>query len=123
MGDEEIVDRIAREIFLAERNIESSDAEIQPAVVIEPAAKVFEIQIQFADAQIVSALFTGHDVHFGEEIDVVPQRRFEEELGLVNGEFFVRKLTFPSAIKEGDASFPADVELAEIVWQPGSRLG
>src|SRR3954468_3634362 len=118
MGDEGIIDGVAREIFLAEGDVESADAEIDPAVAIEPAAEVFEVEVEFAHAKILIGVLARGDVHLGEEVDVGPDRRLDEELRFVHAKLLVWERTFVAGVEEADATFAAEVDFSEIVGKP-----
>src|SRR6185436_14844346 len=92
MRNEWIIDRIAREIFLTEWHIDSANSEIYELRVGIETQWVFKVQVQFTHPKRISPLVTCDDVQFRKEVEIVPNRRLNEQLRFINAKLGVSKL-------------------------------
>src|SRR4051812_45301374 len=120
MGDERVVDRVADQIFFAERNIHAADAEVDQLVLMPKAGDVLEVHIEFSELKRVTGIFALGQIKLTEKVSVVPERRFDEELCFINPEFGIREDTGRSTAKKTSAAFagkPNSPELkTERLW-------
>ena len=101
MRNQRIVDRVAFEVLLTKRNIKTSKTQIQQMFLPPELGDVLEINVQFAQLQVI------HEIDLREEINVVPYFRVEEQFRLVHAKLGIAELTLRTLVKKAHPGFAA----------------
>src|ERR1700677_726843 len=113
MGDEGVVDGKARQILLAEGNVELANTQVDQLIQVPMLEHVFPFQIQLAEVEAFVVLFACLKVQFTVKIDILPNRGVHEEAGLIDAKGGVGILAVSLGFKETRAAFAGDDHVAE----------